>query len=134
MLPALEVIEPLMVRHGVKFAYLFGSQARHQAGPQSDVDIACWYEEKDCFQRFLQHCDLHGELKKLVNAPLDLIVLNDARPVLQGEAVLKGRLLYPLQPNEEVMRFEAHIRQRCEDYVYSQRFFTRALRRRLAAG
>jgi uncharacterized protein YutE (UPF0331/DUF86 family) len=37
---------------------------------------------------------------------LDLVILNDAKPVLQGEAVLKGRLLYT-KPDEDVMRFEA---------------------------
>lgn len=125
--------EPLWARYGVRFAYLFGSRARELERPDSDFDIACWYQEEDCLRRFQQHCDLQAELKTLLGAPLDLVVLNDARPILQGEAVLKGKLLYP-QPDEAVVRFEARIRQRYEDYAYSQRFFTQALRERLAAG
>jgi predicted nucleotidyltransferase len=128
-----EALELLFRRQGVRFAYLFGSRARQQERSNSDVDIACWYEERDCFERFQQHSALQVELQKLLTVPLDLLILNDARPVLQGEAVLKGQLLYP-QPGEEVIRFEARIRQRCEDYAYSQRFFTEALRTRLAAG
>jgi predicted nucleotidyltransferase len=127
------VPETLWAHHGVRFAYLFGSRARGLERPDSDVDIACWYQEEDCLKRFQQHCNLQAELEKLFHAPLDLVVLNDARPILQGEAVLKGRLLYP-QPGEEVVRFEASIRLRYEDYAYSQRFFTQALRERLAAG
>lgn len=128
-----KVPESLWAEHGVCFAYLFGSRARGLERPESDFDIACWYQEEDCLKRFERHCDLQAELEKLLKAPLDLVVLNDAKPILQGEAVLKGRLLFP-QPNEAVVRFEARIRQRYEDYVYSQRFFTQALRKRLAAG
>lgn len=86
MLPDSEVLDPLFVRHGVRFAYLFGSRARQRETATSDVDIACWY-----------------------------------------------RLLFP-RPADDVVRFEARIRQRCEDYAYSQRFFTRAMRQRLAVG
>lgn len=97
------------------------------------MDVACWYAEEDCFQRFLANCALQDDLERLLPVPLDLVILNDAKPVLQGEAVLKGKLLFP-PPNEDVLRFESRIRLRYEDYAYSQRFFTRALRQRLAAG
>lgn len=133
MLMESETLDPLFVRHGVSFAYLFGSRARKRELATSDIDVACWYKEDDCMQRFLQNCELQADLAKLFSVPLDLIILNDSNPVLQGEAVLKGQLLYP-RPGLAVVRFEARIRQRCEDYAYSQRFFSRALSQRLAAG
>lgn len=128
-----DLLDPLFVRHGVSFAYLFGSRARQREMATSDIDVACWFEEDDCMQRFLQNCALQADLAKLFSVPLDLVILNDSKPVLQGEAVLKGQLLYP-RPSLAVVRFEARIRQRAEDYAYSQRFFSRALSQRLAAG
>lgn len=133
VLPEIEVLQALFARYGVRFAYLFGSRARQQESASSDVDIACWYDEEDCLARFQTHCALEEELKRLFPVPLDLLILNDAKPLLQGEAVLKGKLLFP-EPDEEVVRFESKIRQRCEDYAYSQRFFTRARLSRQAAG
>ena len=53
---------------------------------------------------------------------------------MQNEAVLRGIILYPVEDKEAILRFEARIRLRYEDYAYSQRFFTQALRARLKAG
>ena len=116
---------------GVRFAYLFGSRARGQERPDSDVDIAVWYPpELDCMQRFQRNCQLQEQIEEVLGKPLDLMILNDARPPLQNEAVLRGQPLYPDDP-EAIIRFEAKLRLRYEDYAYSQRFFTQARRQRL---
>jgi predicted nucleotidyltransferase len=124
-------LNEIFQRAGVKFAYLFGSRARHEERPDSDIDVACWYAEQfDCMERFQRNCLLQVELEEILGKPLDLVILNDAKPPLQSEAVLRGQPLYPVEP-EQIIRFEAMIRQRHEDYAYSQRFFTQARRQRL---
>lgn len=116
---------------GVLYAYLFGSRAQRRSREDSDYDVAVWYSpELTALQRFDLSCRLQEKLEKALRKPVDLVILNDARPTLQEEAVLKGVPLYPLEP-ESTFRFESKIRQRSEDYRYSQRFFTEARRRRL---
>ena len=125
-------LRQLFSQAGVGFAYLFGSRARGQEGPDSDYDIAVWYvdRELDVYQRFLRGCDLQVLLAAELGGKVDLVILNDAQPVLQNETVLRGKALYPDDP-EAVIRFEARVRQRYEDYSYSQRFFTEARRARM---
>lgn len=86
----------------------------------------------DVMQRFQQGCQLQTQLEKALNTPVDLVILNDAKPILQHEAVLRGKLLFSADDTEAVIRFEARIRGRYEDYAFSQRFFTRARRARQA--
>lgn len=124
-------VEALLAASGVAFAYLFGSRARGEQRPDSDYDIGVWYSVgPDPMERFRQSCVLHEKLKQLLSGAVDLVILNDAKPPLQAEAVLKGKVLYPADL-EAVLRFEARIRGRFEDYSYSQRFFTAARRKRL---
>ena len=116
---------------GVHFAYLFGSRARGQERPDSDFDIAVWFPvELDALARFKRGCDLQARLEQALSGKVDLIILNDAKPVLQNEAVLRGLALYP-QNKEAIIRFEARLRQRYEDYAYSQRYFTEARKKRM---
>jgi predicted nucleotidyltransferase len=118
---------------GVKFAYIFGSRARGQDRPDSDLDVAVWYApELDCMERFQRNCQLQESLEEEFGGAVDLIILNDAKPTLQSEAVLRGKAIYPEDDPEAIIRFEARIRQRHEDYAYSQRFFTQARRARMA--
>lgn len=116
---------------GVRLAYLFGSRAQGQARTNSDYDVAVLLPDGlSNLERFDRAVTLETSLRKLIGEPLDLIVLNDAGPVLAFEAVIRGRLLLAY-PVEEVFRYEQFVRQRYEDFSYSQRFFTAARRERL---
>lgn len=71
--------QALASERSVKFAYLFGSQARENAGKLSDIDIAVFYHgQKDPFQCRLR---LIESISRSIGAPkVDLIVLNSATP------------------------------------------------------
>lgn len=76
----------------IKFAYLFGSQARNQAGPLSDIDLAVYLDNRlDFFNARLRYLD---ELSRLLKRDrLDLVVLNSASLVLQYEVIRGGKIL-----------------------------------------
>lgn len=93
-----DAIEALR-RSGAAFAYLHGSQASGAANPQSDVDIAAYFDEP------------HPEaFEVLLPAGVDLVVLNGAPLELAGRIALQGKLLFERDPSTRVV-WEATTRK-----------------------
>ena len=68
-------------REDVSMAFLFGSFFRGVEGQKSDIDVALYFkDEKDKMNVW---CDLERLLKKEV----DVIVLNNAFPIIAWEAI-----------------------------------------------
>jgi len=83
-------------RHEVVLAYLYGSQARGQAGPLSDVDIAVLFgpnvPENERF-----NCLLHitGELGSVFHRnDVYVVDLAEAPPLLRHRVYYDGQLLH----------------------------------------
>ena len=73
----------------VLFAYLFGSHARNDAGPLSDVDFAVYLDESFSYeQRFKKRMDLVGSLQGPIRSSpfIDSVVLNDCPLFLRSAA------------------------------------------------
>jgi predicted nucleotidyltransferase len=76
----------------VKFAYLFGSRARGQAGPLSDTDVAVYLDRRIKLGDY--RLKLMERLAKILKSDhLDLVVLNQAPPLLRHEIIKYGLLL-----------------------------------------
>jgi len=89
----------------VRFAYLFGSHARDDAGPLSDLDIAVFLSpEVSAFDFRLQL--METLVQALGTDHLDLVTLNDASPVLKYEVIRHGRIVK--EDREVRIPFEAH--------------------------
>ena len=76
----------------VASAWLFGSTARGRAHRESDVDVAvllCWGSHRSRSERFEAGILLAGRLQARLGRSVDLLVLNDAPPLL-GRAVVTG--------------------------------------------
>ncbi len=87
LLPLLR--EFFLNEESVELAYLFGSVAEDTAGPLSDVDIGVYLSgtltEKE---RIYKRIDLINELSDLLKSDkIDVIVVNDASPVLRFEII-----------------------------------------------
>lgn len=111
----------------IKFAYLFGSCARGDQGPASDIDIAVFLDRRlSVFAYRLRLIDVLT--RELGTERFDLIILNDAPPVLKYEVVRQGRVIK--EDHERRVAFEAkvlaeyldtaHLRQTQEAYLKEQ--------------
>lgn len=124
-------IAALLRQHGVDFAYLFGSRARGQETTSSDVDLAIRLPESmRPGARLDEATALGSSLEKLLGLRVDVLVLNDASPLLRHEAVIRGATI--LSPGlEQLMRYEKLIRMQFEDFCHIQAIFAQEHRRRL---
>ena len=102
-------------RHGVVLAYLYGSQARGDAGPLSDVDVAVLFgpdvPESERFNRVLH---MIGELGSVFHRnDVYVVDLAEAPPLLRHRVYYDGWILYCTDDAEHV-RFETTA---LRDYV-----------------
>ncbi len=107
-------------------AYLFGSRATGQARPESDVDVAVLLSEEDGEARFERRLRLMDEVSDVCGREADVIVLNDAPPLLQHQVLKHGRLLVERDPAARV-EFEVRAGKIYADLKPMYDFFTRDL-------
>ncbi len=65
---------PILKRHAVKHASIFGSFARGEAKPSSDVDFLIEYKTKD--KSLFDLVDLKFDLEEKLNRKVDVITYN----------------------------------------------------------
>jgi predicted nucleotidyltransferase len=95
-------------RRGVLLAYLYGSQARGDAGPLSDVDVGVLFQPGlDPRERWHRRLALGQDLMCVFRRD-DLVVadLAEASPLLKNEVRREGRLLYCA---DEAVRVEFEV-------------------------
>lgn len=97
---ALERLSMALDREDVAAAYLFGSQVTGRAGPLSDADIAVWARPGlDADGRFALRLQLTGAAASALGTDeVDVVVLDDASPLLRHRAWKNGRLLVDRDP------------------------------------
>ncbi|MGE0082333.1 MAG: nucleotidyltransferase domain-containing protein [Thiohalomonadaceae bacterium] len=94
---------------GLVCAYLFGSQARQEAGAHSDVDLAVLYREEPPLGLDGLGLDLAAALERAVGRPVDLVVLNRASPDLIHRVLRDGILVLENDASARI-RFEMKAR------------------------
>lgn len=110
-LQALLRVELARLVPGLAAAYLFGSTARGDAGPSSDVDIGLLYEIAPAPTLSSQPLLAAAELGSRLGRQVDLVVLNTAPVDLVHRVLLDGILL--MQPNPS-LRIAFEVRARNE--------------------
>lgn len=79
---------------GVTAVWLFGSQAHGTARPDSDVDLGVLYADgRRPDDPIRWYRTLFGRLSALGAGEPDLVLLNDADPVLRRQVIERGRPL-----------------------------------------
>lgn len=116
--------------------YLFGSEATHRAGPLSDLDVALLIDETRVPPRkhFNLRLELIGEVMHACRrSDVDVVLLNEASPLLVYEVIRGGQLLFERQHDARV-GFEARAVQHFLDLEPFYRVSRSYLRRQLLKG
>jgi len=99
----------------------FGSQARGEAGPGSDVDVAVLLEERPHLPDLVEELRLRSVVvETLRRDDVDLVVLNTAPPLVRHEVVAAGRRLFAREA-ERADRFEERAAREAFDTAYLRR-------------
>jgi predicted nucleotidyltransferase len=89
--------------------YLFGSVARGQAGPHSDIDVAVLYADEPPPGMAGLGLRLAGNLERELGLPVDLVVLNRCSADLIHRVLRDGVLVLDRNPSARI-RFEVQAR------------------------
>ncbi|HEY6140167.1 MAG TPA: nucleotidyltransferase domain-containing protein [Thermoanaerobaculia bacterium] len=124
--------EVLLADERIAYALLFGSMARGDTTPSSDVDVAIGLRSGATF-------DLHDigglifELQRAVGRDVDVVILNEAPPGLAYRIFRDGRLLVE---KDRRARVERQVRAILDylDYEWVERRCTRGVLERAARG
>ncbi len=112
----LEEMNSAFVAHGVVLAYLFGSQAEGMARPSSDVDIAVLLPPSAPREQFPQaRLNLTNALMDVFHKDVDLVILNEAPPLLAHQVVKFGRILYEDPVTRPATDFTVYVASRYND-------------------
>lgn len=109
VLGCLRAVAPQVLRHEpVVVAYLFGSHARGQGGPLSDVDVALLAPAVGPRERLDLRLRVMGRLSAAARLPeVDVIVLDESPLTLAGEVVRDGIVVFSA---DEALRAEYESR------------------------
>jgi len=110
-LPLVQELRHALVPHakGLVCAYLFGSQARDEARPHSDVDVAILYTEAPPSTLDGLGLNLAAALERTLGRPVDLVVLNRASPDLVHRILRDGIVVLENDASARI-RFEMQAR------------------------
>ena len=90
---AAKIKQCLLMYDDIAFAFLFGSSARGEATAFSDVDIAIYFTGTVNFYRTN---GLREDLSELLGTETDIVVLNNASPIIRMQVLKKGTLIADL--------------------------------------
>jgi predicted nucleotidyltransferase len=88
-----EQLADICVRYGVSELSLFGSAARGEAGPESDIDLLVVFGKSSRIG-LIEFARLRRELTELFGRPVDLVPKDGLKPALKSEVLSQARTLY----------------------------------------
>ena len=104
-------------RPDVRLVYLFGSAARGEARPASDLDVGVVFASIPAPAQLDQ---LATDLEMAAGRRVDLVVLNEAAPLLTHEAI-RARRLMVCRKDDERVDFETRATARYLDTTHRRR-------------
>jgi uncharacterized protein len=127
-------IAEVVSRHPVAFSYLFGSVARGEDRPDSDIDVAVHFEPgTDAATRFQRSLRLGGELDVALKRAVDVVDLEEAPLRLAGR-ILTERVVVTGHERVDRVRWETAIYRPYVDVEYHAREMDRLVLQAMAEG
>ena len=87
-----QAIVNYMATQPIKKAWVFGSFARDEETPESDVDLLVQYDEDGI--SLLKHAAMICELEKILDRPVDIVEDGTLRPYAMKSANRDKKLIY----------------------------------------
>jgi predicted nucleotidyltransferase len=109
---------------GAVAVYLFGSVARNEAGPASDVDVGVLFASQPPATLDSPQFALEGELEAVLGGPVQVVALNRAPADLVHRVLRDGRIVLDRDPGARI-RFEVRSRNEYFDLAPIRRLYRR---------
>jgi predicted nucleotidyltransferase len=93
-------------KYGIAELVVFGSVARGDAGPDSDVDLL--YVRVPGNDLGMAYFDLRDDLERLFGRPVDLVAKDGLHRVIRKEVLADAQVLYAASPECSRSRSEAN--------------------------
>ncbi|CAN5318248.1 hypothetical protein BH18GEM1_BH18GEM1_21300 [soil metagenome] len=103
-------------RPGLVAVYLYGSLAREEGRPDSDVDLGLLYETEPKLSVSGPAAVVEGELEDLLGRTVQVVILNAAPPDLIHRVLRDGEILYEGDRSRRI-RFEVAARNEYFDLL-----------------
>jgi len=81
----------ILVNHGIKRILVFGSYARNEATPESDLDLIVDFPEGTSL---LDHVGMEMELSEALNMKIDLLSRNGISPYIKDIVLNEAIVIY----------------------------------------
>ena len=86
-----EKIISILVKHGIKRILVFGSYARNETTPKSDLDLIVDFPEGTSL---LDHIGIEIELSEALNMKIDLLSRNGISPYIKDHVLKEAIVIY----------------------------------------
>jgi predicted nucleotidyltransferase len=125
----------MLNRMEIQAAYVFGSAASGRMRPDSDVDVAILLDERVRPAQFFDYrVKLMADIGSALNTSrVDLIVLNEATPLLAHRVLSQGQLVFERSASARV-RFQVRTASRYLDLIPMFETHIRYLKKGARAG
>lgn len=108
-----QIIRHLCDLYGIDLIFLFGSHAKNRATAKSDLDIGVYLKNRiSSIKVWELQCSLIDVYKR---CDIDLIVLNDASPLLLFDLLLNHKIIY-IREEQLLYNFFSWARKRYWQY------------------
>lgn len=116
-------------RNDVSLVLMFGSFVRGEMTVDSDIDVGIYFQSSP---DFYQVNVIKEDLSALLKRDVDVVVLNDASPVIKMQVLKKGILVLEASKNnfsefygDTVKQYDdlKQIRKKCEDNILKGRIY-----------
>ncbi|MBU4293333.1 MAG: nucleotidyltransferase domain-containing protein [Actinobacteria bacterium] len=108
----------------VLFAYIFGSQITKKTNKFSDIDIAIFIDKikiDDELYRYGYQAETLTDIMNLLGTnKVDLVILNDVKPLLKHRVIYFGELIYSINEKERI-NFQVDTINKYMDYKMLQK-------------
>jgi len=126
-------IDELDIFQDIELAILFGSRARKEHSPESDIDLA-FLLKTDFFEQISVlelRIELSNYFSELTGIETDIIILNSAKPLLKFQVLKYGKVLYVNNKFSYGAYFSRSLREYF-DFKYYKKYHYQKMKERLS--